>query len=133
MLLHYLLNRKIGTVTILWFIRRKAFWMSQNVPPTDNVLFIACSVSFINLCEASSVEEFLQNPQCSSDIILVLYIRWHSLSYIASSRTLENEINCALGLLLDIQILSIFLNNGFISVHIKWNKWIQEAGHLLYM
>ena len=124
MFLHYLLYCKVPIL-----IKRKslcikcnASWMSQNIPPTGNILFTVCSIWFINplntklnpichllallgahplqhfsrirvnLREAFPVEEILEKPQCSSHITLVLFIYWRSLSYITSYRKLENEI-----------------------------------------
>ena len=123
MFLHYLLYCKIPIlIKNALCIKCNASWMSQNIPPTGNILFTVCSISLINplntklnpichllallgahpiphvsrirvnLREAFPVEEFLQKPQCSSYIILVLFIYWRSLSYITSYRKLENEI-----------------------------------------
>jgi hypothetical protein len=53
------------TNNISWFTQLKAFSRSQNIPPTVNLLFMANKISFINLKEASSVEELLLNQFCS--------------------------------------------------------------------
>jgi hypothetical protein len=131
MLLHCLLYCKIPIlIKKSLFIKQNAFWMSHSVLPTGNVLFAAYSLSFINLCEAFSVEEFLQKPQCSLYIVLVLLICWHSLSYITSSRKLENGIFIVISVYNWTQIPVYIYKEGLISVYFNWNSWIPDASHL---
>ena len=112
--------------------------MTQNVRPTDNVLFRADTVSFINLRDSLSGEEFLQKSQCSSYIVLALILCWHGLSYVTSSSNLKNEIftvirvyslilyctYCYIGLycytVLYILFLSAFLNSGSFPSILNW-------------
>ena len=74
------------------------FSKSQNIPPTLNLLLSASNISFINLKEASSVEELFLKPYALFANILFWFMCWYNLVYITYPRIFEKDVSKGTGL-----------------------------------
>jgi len=92
-----------------------AFFKSQNIPPTLNLLLSASNISFISWKEAFSVYELFLKPYCSVANILFWLMCWYNIVYITFSTFFEKDVSKEVGLKFIISVLFPFLCKGFIS------------------
>jgi len=87
----------------------KVFSRSQNIPPTESLLFIDFNISLISVKDAATMELLILNPYCFLTSMLLVHICLYNLEYISFSHLLDRDVKRETGLSFVARSLSPFL------------------------